>query len=84
MAYYRLYFMRPHTGHIVRFDEYEADNDEAAMLLAREKEGALALELWSLRRKIVRIEPIGADGAVTAAWKRPHPEPSATRLSSSE
>lgn len=57
MLYYRLYFMSSRTGHIIRFAEYEAPDDSAAMALARQQEGEQALELWCQRRKVGRLEP---------------------------
>jgi hypothetical protein len=69
MLYYRLYFMCPHTGHIMRFAEYEAQHDEAAIALAREHEGAHALELWSERRKVARIEPSDPAIQTVANWQ---------------
>lgn len=69
MLYYRLYFMCPRTGRIMRFAEYEAPHDEAAMALAREHEGAHALELWSERRKVARIEPSDWATPTVANWQ---------------
>lgn len=59
---YRLYFMDPRTGHIIRFEEHQAPNDEAALALAREQEGANPLR----------------SGPATARWEgssRPIPRP---------
>lgn len=57
MRYYRLYFMNPRNGHIERFAEFEAPDDEAAEALAAEHEGVQPLELWCLHRKVRRFEP---------------------------
>ena len=56
MSYYRLYFMDPYSGHIRRFAEFEAPDDEAAFGLAIEHIGDQPLELWSEHRKVRRIE----------------------------
>lgn len=56
MSYYRLYFMNPRDGHILRFAEFSAPDDAAAFVLAREHEGENPLELWSGARKVSRIE----------------------------
>jgi hypothetical protein len=56
LPYYRLYFIGPQDGHIRRFAELEAPDDAVASHLAREHEGEMALELWSLGRKILRLE----------------------------
>jgi hypothetical protein len=52
VPYYRLYFMTPQSGHIERFAEYEAPDDEAALALAAEHEGERPLELWCRHRKV--------------------------------
>jgi hypothetical protein len=62
MSYYRLYFMKPGSGKILRFAEFEAPDDEAAEALAQEHEGAEALELWSRKRKVIRFEPFSQHG----------------------
>lgn len=56
MSNYRLYFMSPQSGHILRFAEYEAPDDRSAEALAREHEGERVLELWCGHRKVARIE----------------------------
>jgi hypothetical protein len=57
MLYYRLYFMDRASGHILRFAEFEAPADEAAIGLAMEHEGPNPLELWCLHRKVRHFEP---------------------------
>lgn len=52
MPYYRLYFLDPHSGHINRFEEYDAIDDVKAIRLAERRVGDGPLELWSGRRKI--------------------------------
>ncbi len=69
MSYYRLYFISPGNGHILRFAEFEAPDDEAALSLSREHEGEMPLELWSKRRKIARIEPVDGVTRVLARWR---------------
>jgi hypothetical protein len=44
-------------NHIRRFAEIEAADDAAAADLAKVHEGEMALELWSLNRKVLRMEP---------------------------
>lgn len=56
MAYYRLYFMHPLSGHIERFHELEAASDEDAIRLIEAKAGREPLELWCGTRKVHRIE----------------------------
>jgi hypothetical protein len=56
MLYYRLYFMHPRTGSILRFADFEAPDDGHALDLAREHAGEQPLELWNERRKVHRIE----------------------------
>lgn len=63
MSCYRLYFLHPASGHIVRFAEYEAPGDAAAVAHATEHEGAHPLELWCQHRKVKRFEQV-ASGAV--------------------
>lgn len=69
MTYYRLYFMSARTGHIIRFAEYEAPDDESATALAREQECDDALELWSHHRKVARIEAIDPVSRIVARWQ---------------
>jgi hypothetical protein len=56
MLYYRLYFMHPLTGSILRFADFEAPDDGHALDLASEHVGENPLELWNERRKVDRIE----------------------------
>ena len=58
MLYYRLYFLHPRSGHILRFAEFEAPDDEAAVALAAEQEGGQPLELWCRQRKVRRFESV--------------------------
>ena len=58
MSYYRLYFMETFSGHIQRFEEFDAANDAAAVLLAEGRQGALSLELWCSHRKVARLEAL--------------------------
>ena len=52
MGYYRLYFMSSFTGHIERFEEFDADDDAQALGLAETRRGALAMELWCSHRRV--------------------------------
>ena len=56
MHHYRLYFMDPHNGHIDRFAEFEAPDDEAARSEASRHIGRNPLELWCHGRKVQRLE----------------------------
>ena len=56
MLHYRLYFMHPWTGHILRFTEFEAQDDLTAFALARPHIGNHPLELWCEGRKVRRID----------------------------
>ena len=58
MAYYRLYFMSSFSGHIERFEEFDAPDDAAAVVLAKTKQGLLVLELWCSQRKVARVNAI--------------------------
>jgi hypothetical protein len=57
VLYYRLYFIHPGNGRILRFAEFEAPDDAAAVALAAEHEGGQPLELWCRHRKVKRFEP---------------------------
>jgi hypothetical protein len=52
VAYYRLYFLNAVSGHIDRFEEYDVDDDAAAIERAERRCGAVPLELWSGGRKV--------------------------------
>ena len=56
MAYYRLYFMDPRSGHIIAFEPIEAAADEVAIRLAERHVGWQPLELWCQGRKVRRFE----------------------------
>lgn len=58
MAYYRLYFMNGFSGHIERFEELDAVDDEAAVAFTKSMQGRLSLELWCSHRKVARVEAI--------------------------
>ena len=60
MAYYRLYFMDPRSGHISAFESIDAEGDEAALAAAERHVGGRALELWCQGRKVRRFEPVSA------------------------
>jgi hypothetical protein len=52
LVYYRLYFLNAVSGHIERFEEYDASDDAAAIEIAERRWGAVPLELWSGGRKV--------------------------------
>ena len=56
MVTYRLYFMNPASGHIERYDEFEAVDDSAAIDFAAPQAGGQPLELWQHHRKIRRFD----------------------------
>ena len=58
MGYYRLYFMNSFSGHIERFEEFDAADDAAAVVLAKAQQGSSALELWCSQRKVTRVNAI--------------------------
>jgi hypothetical protein len=58
VAYYRLYFMHPLTGHIERVHEVEAASDDEAIRLIEAEAGREPLELWCGPRKVHRIEAV--------------------------
>ena len=55
MSYYRLYFMSSFTGHIERFEDFDADDDAQAVSLAEIKQGAFPMELWCGRRRVEQL-----------------------------
>jgi hypothetical protein len=74
MAYYRLYFMDRRTGHIDRFEEFDAAGDAAAIERAERHSAAAPIELWSGAKKIFRLEATaqiapGARAATAARWQ---------------
>jgi hypothetical protein len=68
MTYYRLYFMNGRTGHIERFEEFEAVGDDAAIERADGNGAKAPLELWSGCQKIYRLEPPSA-AALPGQWR---------------
>ena len=69
MPTYRLYFMSPRNGHIERFDDFEAPDEDTALELACQKEGAYPLELWFENRKLARIEADDPAAKIVARWR---------------
>ncbi len=60
VAYYRLYFMDPRSGHITAYESIEAADDEAATAGAERHRGWQPLELWCQGRKVYRLEAVAA------------------------
>lgn len=58
MGYYRLYFMNRSNGHIERFEQFDADDDPSAIIVADRHVGNQPLELWSGHRKVRRFEAL--------------------------
>jgi hypothetical protein len=55
MSYYRLYFLN--GSRIVKAEELHADDDLAAMRLAKSQAGTQRVELWCGARKIGEVHP---------------------------
>ena len=56
MAYYRLYFFNGRSGHIDRFAELDASDDDHAIRLAGAQDGGESMELWCEGRMVCRFE----------------------------
>ncbi|MEA3079497.1 MAG: hypothetical protein QOF05_905, partial [Sphingomonadales bacterium] len=52
MLYYRLYFMHRFSGHIDHYREFEAEDDEAALVIAEGWRERRPMELWNLHHKL--------------------------------
>ena len=52
MPYYRLYFMDRFSGHIDHFREFEAEDDEGALVIAEGWHEDRPMELWNRQRKL--------------------------------
>jgi hypothetical protein len=61
MRYYRLYFMDRFSGHIEHFREFEADDDEAALVIAEAWRENQPMELWNHHRKLKHWADAPAD-----------------------
>jgi hypothetical protein len=60
MLYYRLYSFDRFSGHIDHFREFEAEDDDAALILAERWQAGGPMELWNRERRLKRW----TDGAV--------------------
>ena len=58
MAGYRLYHIK--RAHFSGVEEFEAEGDPQALLMARARVGSGAGELWSGRRKVGSLQPLAA------------------------
>ena len=58
MSFYRLYFMSSFSGHIERFEEFDADNDAQALTIAKAQQGTLAMELWCSHRRVEQFAAV--------------------------
>ena len=67
MTKYRLYFMSPRTGHIDRFEEFEAPDDGQAISIAEDQLGEQPIELWAGHRKVRRY-PYGPGFTGRGSW----------------
>jgi len=54
MLCYRLYFVDLPTGRVKNFQEFEAVNDGAALVVADRLRGNSPMELWCQARRIVK------------------------------
>jgi hypothetical protein len=83
LPYYRLYFLDPETGHINRFEEYDASDDREALGLADRFADGKPIELWSGRRKVARLGapegPVGTRGWAGGRAAAPNQACGATR-----
>jgi hypothetical protein len=52
LRYYRLYFLDRFSGHIDHFREFEAADDDAALLVAEGWQEDRPMELWNRHRKL--------------------------------
>lgn len=60
MRYYRLYFMHRFSGHIDHFREFEAEDDEAAFVIAEGWREQVPMELWNGERKLRHWEEVSS------------------------
>jgi hypothetical protein len=60
MPDYRLYWLN-RAGHFIRAEEYEADDDAAAVVIARGLCGPERAELWAGARKVA-VFPDSSEG----------------------
>jgi hypothetical protein len=67
LPYYRLYYLDPHSGHIDRFEEFDAAGDIEAIGRAGDRQCEGPLELWSERRKVRHLPSPTAPLARAAA-----------------
>jgi len=65
MAYYRLYFMNRHSGHIDAVEDFDAASDAEAIERADGRIVRAPFELWSGAQKIYRREAVPQMGAGT-------------------
>ncbi len=58
MVYYRLYQLRGPRNEVESFEEFHADGDPAAIVLAESHRSLNPMELWSGHRKVRRWDQI--------------------------
>ena len=71
MAYYRLYFMNRHNGHIDGVEDFDAAGDAEAIERADGRIARAPFELWSGAQKIHRREAMPQMGAASLSSARP-------------
>jgi hypothetical protein len=60
MVAYRLYRLHGPRNEVESFEEFEAEDDSAAIARGLDFRGVNAMELWSGHRKVYRWEALGA------------------------
>lgn len=70
MAYYRLYFMNRHSGHIDGVEDFDAASDAEAIERADARLARAPFELWSGAQKVYRREATSQVSAGTLAGAR--------------
>jgi hypothetical protein len=59
LLYFRLYFLSPQDGRFLRFTEFEAPDDAAAVALAEAHRDGGPMELWCRQRKVRAFDGTG-------------------------
>jgi hypothetical protein len=77
LLYFRLYFLSPRDGRILRFTEFEALDDNAALALAEAQRDGGPMELWCRDRKVRTFAGSGTPAGSGASPSRPSPGSSA-------
>lgn len=70
MNIYRLYYFQPRSHGLVRFADFDAPSDEAALALALEQVGELAMELWRDHQKLAELDATDVASRVIATRRK--------------